>query len=1001
MTTISFSNKPIVNDVFRFMAIRNPQRASQTELELGTVSYRMENATDFLDDLASIRNDGALGSKDKRVSLFTRASAFKQGSSALPDSDALEAAVPSYRAFFSWLHEHAGTLVAGDLEAAWPTLTPLGSGQKQDLWDNLLALLLTGGSSSLREGIMEILVADHFLLHYGNESSILEAEALGVLLSATLVLPGNVFPIPKIEIEVESSWEPPTEDEDAMAARERWSALNTLMPALEDEEARQLNLWRRTAQQLITEIDGESSSSFAGIVLEEAFVGSRPSEEKVLLGQLHLEIGDELEYALQVLEKESHRLSNILGQSATPGKRVVLYGGAIWNVTGKHDDSGATLRMESETEPEWNDFNAKLEPGNSCGVRPMGVADLKKVEQKLCCYAPGEVAHIENILQGEYKERSTRRLKRREETFVSVTEREKMDERDSITTERFELNKETAEVIQQDTSMNFGASVTAIYGAVTANITSQFSTSTSTTQSDALSSTYAKDVTERALQRITERVREEHYLTLIEEYEENNKHGLDNRAGTKHVVGLYRWADKIYEAKVVNYGKRLMMEFMIPEPAYFHTWAMSQPDTTTTTTLVEPYHPSSLEAQQALGVTVALKKPEDLHPWNYSRWAAAYGAKVAPAPREVKIAQTFAESSIDITLPFARSYDSLKLPAGYKTISAKLTNFQRATGGAQNVRYLIGNYSFNFGATSTTTQCNLEGETDVVPFACGGWAEAFAVTIVVRCKPTDETYQKWQNETYDAILSAYQAKKDAFDEAMANAMAGRSSAMRASNPALLRGLEQAELKKGCVEWLFKGQDYSHDGIAEANEQNPCSVPQSITSCDTLRAGERAKFMEHSFEWRNITYDFYPYFWAGKCRWKQLYRFENADPVFLSFLQAGMARVLVPVRPGHEQAVLYFLQTGQIWNGGMAPSMDIELYRDYVRDISSPVKNDKNPQTWELRVPTTLTALQCESGCVEGTGLPCDCGTGIGRTSYPMVGLGQTPPVEDPHEHAEG
>ncbi len=100
----------------------------------------------------------------------------------------------------------------------------------------------------------------------------------------------------------------------------------------------------------------------------------------------------------------------------------------------------------------------------------------------------------------------------------------------------------------------------------------------------------------------------------------------------------------------------------------------------------------------------------------------------------------------------------------------------------------------------------------------------------------------------------------------------------------------------------------------------------------------------------------------------------------------MARVLVPVRPGSEKAVLYYLQTGQVWNGGLIPTLSMDLYNDYVRDLDTPVKND-SAQTWEIRIPTSLTVLQCESGCIEGSGLPCECGNGIGKHSSPLVGLG--------------
>ena len=44
------------------------------------------------------------------------------------------------------------------------------------------------------------------------------------------------------------------------------------------------------------------------------------------------------------------------------------------------------------------------------GVTNLGIADFRRVEQEVCCYVPGEVSHIENIMAREFKERSTRSL---------------------------------------------------------------------------------------------------------------------------------------------------------------------------------------------------------------------------------------------------------------------------------------------------------------------------------------------------------------------------------------------------------------------------------------------------------------------------------------------------------------------------------------------------------------------------------------------------------------
>jgi len=64
----------------------------------------------------------------------------------------------------------------------------------------------------------------------------------------------------------------------------------------------------------------------------------------------------------------------------------------------------------------------KLRPNVRGSIKPLGIGDLKVVKQKLKKYAAGEVAHIENVLRGEYKERKHRVLDRNEETITTKVE---------------------------------------------------------------------------------------------------------------------------------------------------------------------------------------------------------------------------------------------------------------------------------------------------------------------------------------------------------------------------------------------------------------------------------------------------------------------------------------------------------------------------------------------------------------------------------------------------
>ena len=100
-------------------------------------------------------------------------------------------------------------------------------------------------------------------------------------------------------------------------------------------------------------------------------------------------------------------------------------------------------------------------PGN---IRPAGIGDLLMVKQHTLRYEGGELAHVENILKSEHLSRDTRRLERTETTVLQETETTKEETRDTQTTERFSLNRETSDTIKTDSALKAGLSVDAKYG---------------------------------------------------------------------------------------------------------------------------------------------------------------------------------------------------------------------------------------------------------------------------------------------------------------------------------------------------------------------------------------------------------------------------------------------------------------------------------------------------------------------------------------------------------
>jgi hypothetical protein len=303
--------------------------------------------------------------------------------------------------------------------------------------------------------------------------------------------------------------------------------------------------------------------------------------------------------------------------------------------------------------------------------------DLLLVEQNLLHYEKGEIAHIENVLIGEIRERKHRRTLTREESIFTETETTEENEKDLTSTERYELQTESQKVIEE--SLSYEAGVTAnVYGVrwdVSAN--ANVAGSTSTSESNASSSNFAREITTKAVSKLTNRTLERRFRRTVEETEENNLHSFNNVTGQDHITGVYRWLDKIYEAQVVRYGKRLMLEFVVPEPAAFYRYAAQQ-QPTENITFFKPEQPGYCIG----GKTFRPLNAKDITRENYLIWANKYNASnvFSPPPSYQIVGESYAseESSKmqnkhgDNTLYYHAAKGNITIPNGYYPEKAKI-----------------------------------------------------------------------------------------------------------------------------------------------------------------------------------------------------------------------------------------------------------------------------------------------------------------------------------------
>jgi hypothetical protein len=801
-----------------------------------------------------------------------------------------------------------------------------------------------------------------------NDETLAEKGGVAAAYERTILLPADIFPIPGESASTNLPPKPDNEDRRAklLAERDRlfstYSTLTRLDPEhftfadSSDPSGTEASMSEIRVNLPPVVATGEAEASVArsqDIPAADPGMTARATKAPLLLKPLVISAMDPKQRA--VLSERGLDLTQVCVTTAVD--RLSLELQSVELPLAEMGDS--THKMMTKVGETYQPLDAlALEMMNGSGVlaslsvpstfskiMPIGVGDLLVVRQFLKRYEGRELAHIENILKGEYKERMHRRARTTEETITVETEMKREEERDQQTTERFELKTESSQIQKEEASLKVGLALSGKYGpTVEFKASTDFAMNTSKEEASKIATSYSKDITTRATNRIFERRREERILKTIEVFEEKNTHGVDNKTGARHVVGQYQWIDKIYEAQVYNYGKRMLFDIMLPEPSAFLLHAMvTQPKAGAD--LVKPL-PFTLQ-------------PNEISEWNYAYYVKKYEVVgVSPPPQPyITVSKAFeGKGSGDDNVTKAAE---IPIPDGNQAISGFVSAwYNRTSGGIVDVS--LGDRMRRFsdnGAWNTA----MSSQVGSIQFSMKTWrATELAVGVEIRCQRTQRALDDWKLKTHAAILQAYQKQLRDYEEKLAALQIQAAQQVQGRNPVENERLIRTELKKGATS-VFTAQHYDLFGAIGLSPQGypEPNLPEAEAE------GKYIRFFEQAFEWEQMMYLFYPYYWGRKNNWLKRALLQDVDPLFAEFIKAGSVRVMVSVRPGFEKAVAHFFDTGQIWEGGDLPDISSPLYVSIIEEIRERDKapGEEVPQgdPWDVHLPTTLLILRDQAG----------------------------------------
>ena len=651
-------------------------------------------------------------------------------------------------------------------------------------------------------------------------------------------------------------------------------------------------------------------------------------------------------------------------------------------------------------------------------VVPYAIGELQMVRQRLIGYRLGEVSRIVNVLGGERRETAQRRLSRVETSEVSATT-------DSSASRAGETGVDLLAATQDVLRRRANVSYETQYGPPTATpkaVGSWTLAGKSDGQGDGggtgwamtqeAAARFARQITTEAVRRLAREVAVQRSTSTLDETEATTTSSFDATAGG-NLRGIYRWVDKVYRTRAVRYGERLILEIFVQRPA--RRFIASQLELEG----LQSVEPPTLRELGVDDFSAISADPES--PLYYGTIAGTYQASdLTPPPAAQRTVSATLQPGTAVTTR------ELAIPEGYAAARA-FAELQTGAAAAASpaaspsVQGIVGRQAFTLPssaapsdpAAGASSPIALAGETGALPLALvyqpeePSWsipagdgdtvADApaddapaddapaddapaddapadgptgsdsepvtvsfapvpvsaeFVVNVEVECHPTEHSMSEWQIATYRVLLEASRRARQEYYRVSAGAPARGV----ARNPQAEQRTIRKELQRDVMRILLRQADRK---IREPREQR-------------LGKPRYQQFLERAFEWNEMAFTFIEVLDGidGEPSGTVVADLpgDALDTPFSAFLQARSARVLLPVDPGFNFGVVFFLQTGMIWSGAdeLAPAFAAnEEMLSLVNDLKDVSFEDREVEStaWEVTVPTAMTVLQ------EGAELP--------------------------------
>jgi hypothetical protein len=597
----------------------------------------------------------------------------------------------------------------------------------------------------------------------------------------------------------------------------------------------------------------------------------------------------------------------------------------------------ATIMLPSDLFPLPEPITSPpAEQPNNTEVFALG--NLHQVKQKLKRYIPGDISDIVSVMPGE-----RRKGTKREQSKHSLTSSDKVTDSNSISdyinNSNGAISGEIINVLAHSQDVYTYNNLNTTYGPPTnLKINGNYNVERKVIDpSKNSNSAFAQRVIHSAVSNIARYVNKERIVRSESEYEEFFESIVDNSNNSEPVNGVYYWLNKLYSAKLISCGYRLMLKITVNNPAKEF---IEQEHKLKILNLNKPVSPEEL---------FGIKQFTDITRDNYIAACTCYNVTdIDLPPDEYK--------TVSVTLCSNQS-KTVSLPDGY---NAHVANIACINGGNTSVSHIdvaVGSEKVSVDiAGSSNVQCKLNNEDNSVVISAVSHSDYLSppvkpsvimINVVITCLCNDTTLNRWREKVYKTITQHYKQVVEQYYTSIYSDSYRNSYYKKAVNN-LLSGLGVNTLA----------------GYARCN--NIVETDLSYYNTSNVNRFGLVSFLNCALEWSELNYTIKdsgntPFIKAETDVFNEYY-----PVVFTAFLQASKIEIVVPVQPQFNHSILYYLKTGLIWSAKdkLVPafknqaSLIYEIKRSTEREII--VGEEIVIDTWEFEIPTSLQILKKES-----------------------------------------